>query len=581
MDSTKKSLESIFLTVFAPFLQTPSGGSSQANASVAFGAPLSSPTPVSDSLKSAVHTFYEAQLSPLYSSHPILFGAIALVALALLTIHLVVFRVPSNLRHLPRISPYPVIWSYIRKESVDRRIKRLVLPVAEKGHGVCLVWMLGKWGVHVVDPELVKQITHNPVQFPKKNYTDHLHFTFLSGPNVVFSNGEQWKRHSESVKAAFDREIPVWRFVGLGWDVVDMIKANCGRRSVEKTLEHAVPGGWGISRFSDLVQKYTLDVVGTTLLGHNFNALKTTEGSFVEQFNTVMSAIASPVRLVFPFLDTIFPRYEAIAQVDKLNARYEEVLEMKRGDLGVDLLSYLLEDERLSKEEAVSNLSILFSAGHDTTSGAIASCVYFLAKHPEYQEEARQEILSILEKRREALGLSNNESGRKEWMEPSYDDHKDMKYLYACIKEAIRINPPISLLPARWTEEDTILGQYLIPKHTSLVPNVYAVHNSARIWPEPSVFDPARWIPSSSGGPRFKDGKKKVFKAIHHIPFGTGPRQCVARQFSLYEQRTLLAMLLINFNWRLVEGKEELHNEFGAFGLSIPEHLDIEFEERL
>lgn len=154
MDSTKKSLESIFSTVLAPFFQPSSGSSSRTNASVAFGASFSSPSPVSDSLKSAVNTFYKAQLSPLSSSHPIFFGSLAVVALALLIIHLAVFRVPSNLRHLPRISPYPVIWSYICKESVDRRIKRLVLPIAEKGHGVCLVWMLGKWGVHVVDPEV-------------------------------------------------------------------------------------------------------------------------------------------------------------------------------------------------------------------------------------------------------------------------------------------------------------------------------------------------------------------------------------------------------------------------------------------
>jgi hypothetical protein len=154
MDSTKKSLESIFLTVLAPFLQPSSGSTSQTNASVALGAPHSSPSPVSESFKSAVHIFYEAQLSPLCTSHPILFGSLALVVLVVLAIHIFVFRVPSNLRHLPRISPYPVIWSYIRKESVDRRIKRLVLPIAEKGHGVCLVWMLGKWGVHVVDPEV-------------------------------------------------------------------------------------------------------------------------------------------------------------------------------------------------------------------------------------------------------------------------------------------------------------------------------------------------------------------------------------------------------------------------------------------
>lgn len=79
-------------------------------------------------------------------------------------------------------------------------------------------------------------VCQNMNQFPKKNYQDHLHFKFLSGPNVVFSNGDMWKRHSASVKAAFDREIPVHRFVVLAHELFERI------------------GDGGIHRFSDLVQ---------------------------------------------------------------------------------------------------------------------------------------------------------------------------------------------------------------------------------------------------------------------------------------------------------------------------------------
>jgi hypothetical protein len=59
--------------------------------------------------------------------------------------------VPYNLRHLPKVSPYATIWSYARRESVDSRVRRLILPFARRGEGVVLVYMLGKWGVHVLD----------------------------------------------------------------------------------------------------------------------------------------------------------------------------------------------------------------------------------------------------------------------------------------------------------------------------------------------------------------------------------------------------------------------------------------------
>lgn len=61
------------------------------------------------------------------------------------------FTVPSELRHLPKVSPYATIWSYACRESVDSRVRRLILPFAKRGEGVVLVYMLGKWGVHVLD----------------------------------------------------------------------------------------------------------------------------------------------------------------------------------------------------------------------------------------------------------------------------------------------------------------------------------------------------------------------------------------------------------------------------------------------
>ncbi|KAH0582491.1 hypothetical protein H2248_010435 [Termitomyces sp. 'cryptogamus'] len=447
-----------------------------------------------------------------------------------------VLAVPAELRHLPKVSPYATIWSYARRESVDSRVRRLILPFAKRGDGVVLVYMLGKWGVHVLDPALVKMVCQDINQFPKKNYQDHLHFTFLSGPNVVFSNGDMWKCHSASVKAAFDRGIPVHCFVGLAHELFERI------------------GEGGIHRFSDLVQRYTLDVVGTALLGHNFQALQATEDSFVDHFNRVMSRIATPTRLIFPFLDDWFPRYAVLNDVNALNKRYDDLLEMKRQDLGKDLLSYLLEDSTLSSEELRSNLAILFSAGHDTTSGALSTAVYHLAKHPEYQTKAREEVQTLL-------------NGR---VEPTFQDLSNLPFLSACIKEALRINSPISLLPARWTLQPTMIGKYAIPAHTSIVPNICAVHQNDNNWPDAHKFDPYRFI-----------GTRQ--KAVNNIPFGAGPRQCVARQFSLFEQRALLCMLLLNYNWSLPKNSphaEQVQNEFGAFGLSIPHALDINFVRR-
>jgi hypothetical protein len=59
--------------------------------------------------------------------------------------------VPAELRHLPKVSPYTTIWSYARREPVDSRVRRLILPFAGCGEGVVLVYIPGKWGVHVLN----------------------------------------------------------------------------------------------------------------------------------------------------------------------------------------------------------------------------------------------------------------------------------------------------------------------------------------------------------------------------------------------------------------------------------------------
>ncbi|KAG5652534.1 hypothetical protein H0H81_004691 [Sphagnurus paluster] len=485
--------------------------------------------PSSASLDAFLSAFYNKQLAPIDLRWLVLVGGLYAFVQYLVA-------VPADLRHLPKVSPYATIWSYARRESVDCRVRRLILPFAKRGEPVVLVYMLGKWGVHVLDANLVKTVCQDMERFPKKNYQDHLHFSFLSGPNVVFSNGEMWKRHSASVKAAFDREIPVHRFVTLSHELFERM------------------GSGGVLRFSDLVQRYTLDVVGTALLGHNFQAMQAAEDSFVDHFNRVMGKIATPTRLIFPFLDDWFPRHAVIEDVNALNTRYDGLLQLKRQDLGLDLLSYLLEDQTLTNEEMRSNLAILFSAGHDTTSGALSTAIYHLAKNPEYQSKARDEVLSVL-------------AGRTE---PTLEDLSNIPFLNACIKEALRINSPISLLPARWTVEPVNLGKYYIAAGVSIVPNVCAIHQNDANWPDAQKFDPYRFIDTRQ-------------RAVINIPFGTGPRQCVARQFSLFEQRTLLCMLLLNYEWSLPAGSphaRRVQNEFGAFGLSIPHHLDVEFIQR-
>ena len=62
------------------------------------------------------------------------------------------FVVPAELRHLPRVPILKLLWSYLRVEEENKRLRRLVLPFAnEKKEEIVLVWALGRWMVHILD----------------------------------------------------------------------------------------------------------------------------------------------------------------------------------------------------------------------------------------------------------------------------------------------------------------------------------------------------------------------------------------------------------------------------------------------
>lgn len=61
-------------------------------------------------------------------------------------------RVPAHLRHLPKVPVMPLLVSYLSGEVEERRVKRVIIPFAQKARtDVVLVFCLGEWVVHIVE----------------------------------------------------------------------------------------------------------------------------------------------------------------------------------------------------------------------------------------------------------------------------------------------------------------------------------------------------------------------------------------------------------------------------------------------
>ena len=104
-------------------------------------------------------------------------------------------------------------------------------------------------------------------------------------------------------------------------------------------------------------------------------------------------------------------------------------------------------------------------------------------------------------------------------------------------KEAMRLYPPVILLPRRSLEAVEVGGQVLPPRTVVFV-SAYGVHHNPEAWPEPGRFDPDRFLPEAAKGR----------PAGAYKPFGVGRRACTGRHFALVEAALCLALVLRAFD---------------------------------
>lgn len=88
------------------------------------------------------------------SSHGLAVQLLAVAAVGLVTVVYRAFRVPAELRHLPRVSIFRLLISYLTVEMENNRLERLLMPFAKRGDGVVVVWALGRWMVHILDEKV-------------------------------------------------------------------------------------------------------------------------------------------------------------------------------------------------------------------------------------------------------------------------------------------------------------------------------------------------------------------------------------------------------------------------------------------
>ncbi|KAJ3364678.1 cytochrome P450-dit2 [Allomyces javanicus] len=464
---------------------------------------------------------------------------------------------PRALRTLARVGPLTTIRVMLRglgfMETVDvlNEIVRqdaerrgLILP-GEPIPGAWLAWF-GNWSVTLANPADVKQMVNDPATFEKVMFDEvglDLQHTFF-GTNVVMSNGQEWKRHRKVVNAAFRRGWSTHFFGDVGRDLIAELDKLAARN---ETMD---PSDW--------MHRAALDALCVAAFGDPLHAVSTPDTKLLNLYHDLLRDIFNQVGNVLP-ITRLFSRRTTLKRIDDFNEFLFSVIDKKSAEMTatssfdnyddeqrarrnlLELMIAAARDETFSREDLRANLLVFFLAGHDTTANALCYAIYLLGLYPEVQAKARAEVLGVMQLDFNAASIPAFDAPY-----PTNDQQTQLHYLTKVIKETMRLFPSIGNIPFRRVTKDVTLASngLLLPRGTITVVDLIALQRSPRWWgPTASKFDPDRWA----------DGDE----AMHPTdwawaPFSGGPRICMGSQFSLIEQRVLLAMLLARYEWNTV-----------------------------
>ena len=293
---------------------------------------------------------------------------------------------------------------------------------------------------------------------------------------------------------------------------------------------------WGASgqngdfKFYPAIKRLTLAIAADVFLGTQLDA---EIDQISADFTDLVAASVAIVRI--PVLGRTYAR--GVNGRARLAHFIRERIPQRRASNGNDLFTQLChardeEDRQYSDEEIVDHLIFLMMAAHDTTTSAITTLVYALAKHPKWQARLRREAQSTV-KTMQARGSNT----------PNLDDLALMTDIDLVFKEALRLYQPLPTI-ARRTLVDVEIHGKKIPANTPVAVFPIQVHRSSEWWTNPEQFDPERFNASRAEHRRHP---------YAWAPFGGGAHMCMGLHFAEMQVKAVMLPLLRSWNWTVPE----------------------------
>ncbi|XP_076755223.1 cytochrome P450 family protein sad [Xylocopa sonorina] len=329
---------------------------------------------------------------------------------------------------------------------------------------------------------------------------------------LLFMNGEEWIHFRKILNKVMLIPDPTSLMAGPCQEVAEGLSAKWR----EQIKNNAV-----IENLQIQLYQWSIEAMVATLMGswHFCNGQLTRDFEILAKmlhkiFEHSATLSIIPAKLAMNLRLPVWRKF-----VTSVDTAFEivRVLVPEMIKLGGDGLLKRMKQEGIRDEDVICIVTDFILAAGDTTATTLQWILLLLCNHPERQQELFEHVKVL---------------SQKELLRSSL--------LRGIIKESLRLYP-IAPFISRYLPEDSVIGNYFVPKGELLVLSLYSSGRNTANFSQPNEFLPERWIRTEKG----------TYQGVVHphasLPFALGARSCIGRKLAEIQVSLALAELVKSF----------------------------------
>ncbi|GAA0185909.1 oxygenase [Lithospermum erythrorhizon] len=272
-----------------------------------------------------------------------------------------------------------------------------------------------------------------------------------------------------------------------------------------------------------------------------------------------------PISVLFPYLP--IPAHRRRDQARKKIAQiFGNIIASRKqaGEAEHDMLQCFIDskykDGRPTTESEVTGLLIaaLFAGQHTSSITSTWTGAYLLCNQ-KYMSAVQEEQKELMKKHGTKI---------------DHDILSEMEVLYRCIKEALRLHPPLIMLLRQSHSDFSVKTkdgkEYDIPKGHIVATSPAFANRLPHIYKDPDTYDPDRFSPGRD--------EDKAAGAFSYVSFGGGRHGCLGEPFAYLQIKAIWSHLLRNFEFELISPFPEI--DWNAMVVGVKGKVMVRYKRR-